>query len=364
MVIPAAVRELFSPAPGTIYLDTATYGLPPHPTVTAMQQALLSWQAGSADFREDWEPAGDQARAGFARLIGAGEDEIALVPTVSVGMGPVAAWLRAGDEVVVPDDEFVSVLFPLLVAEQRRGVVVRQVPYDRVAEAITGQTRLVAFSLVQSQGGRTADLPGICAAARQHGTRVLVDATHAIPFYRVAPYLPAIDALICHGYKHLLCPRGAGFCYVRRDAQEGFPPVNANWRSVDPHDARSFGGPLSLAPDARRFDISLDWLAWVGARASIALLWDWQEAGVLAAARQLAVDLARRLGEPAPGASVVSIPVADAAAAVTLLTAAGIKARARAGRIRMAPHVYNTPEQIDQVVSVLAPHVLQPSRVP
>jgi selenocysteine lyase/cysteine desulfurase len=355
----AAARRLFKPEPGTIYLDTGTYGLAPQPTVDAMHRALLAWQAGSADFREDWEPRGDESRQLFARLIGAGEDEIALVPTVSVGVGPVAAWLRAGDEVVIPDDEYTSVLFPLLVAEQQRGVVVRQVPFDRVADAITGQTRLVAVSLVQSQGGRTADLPAIVAAARQHETRVLVDATHGLPFYRVDALLSGIDALICHAYKHMLCPRGAAFLYVRRDVQADFPPIHANWSSIDARDSRSYGGPLTVARDARRFDVSLDWLAWVGARESVSLILQWQEEGVLAEARKLAIDLARKLGEPEPGASVVSVPVDDAEAVLAALRAEGIRAGAPAGRIRLAPHVYNTPEEIDRVVSVLTPFVLR-----
>lgn len=353
-----AVRELFEPEPGTIYLDTATYGLPPRPTVEAMRRALSAWQDGSADFVADWETAGDEARGFFARLIGAGDDEIALVPTVSVGVGPVVASLQAGDDVVVPDEEFTSVLFPLLVAEQRRGVVIRHVPFDRVAEAISGQTRLVAISLVQSQGGRTADLPAIGSAARQQGARLLVDATHALPFYPIADHLAEIDVMVCHAYKHLLCPRGAAFCYVRRDAQDAFPAVNAGWRSVEEIDSRAYGGPLTLAPDARRFDVSLDWLAWVGARQSLALLVEWQAAGVLAAARELAMDLARRLGEPPPEASVVSVPVADAGAVLALLRAAGIRAGAPAGRIRLAPHVYNTPAEIDQVVELLTPHVV------
>ncbi|MDQ3692492.1 MAG: aminotransferase class V-fold PLP-dependent enzyme [Chloroflexota bacterium] len=358
----AAIRALFKPEPESIYLDTATYGLLPSPTVAAMQRALLRWQAGSADFIAEWERAGDESRALFARLIGAGEDEIALVPTVSVGVGPMVASLAPGDEVVVPDAEFTSVLFPLLVAAESRGVIVRQVPFAGVAGAITGRTRLAAFSLVQSQGGRAADLAGICQAARQHGARVLVDATHAIPFYPVAGFLPAIDVLVCHGYKHLLCPRGAGFLYVRRDVQDALPPVHANWRSVATFDAGSYGGPLALAPDARRFDVSLDWLAWVGARQSLALLLEWQAAGALTAAHQLARELARQLGEPPPGASVVSCPVADAETVLTMLGRAGIRAGAPAGRIRLAPHVYNTAAEIDRVVSLLEPFVVGENR--
>jgi len=110
----AAIRGLFRPELGTIYLDAATYGLPPRPTVEAMARALTDWQSGRADWRRDWELAAEEARGFFAALIGATVEEIALVPTVSVGMGPMVASLRAGDEVVVPDDEFVSVLVPLL----------------------------------------------------------------------------------------------------------------------------------------------------------------------------------------------------------------------------------------------------------
>ena len=51
---------------------------------------------------------------------------------MSVGVGLVAAGLGPADEVVVPDDEFTSVLFPLLVARER-GATVREVPFDRLS---------------------------------------------------------------------------------------------------------------------------------------------------------------------------------------------------------------------------------------
>ena len=47
----------------------------------------------------------------------------------SVGVGVLAASLTERDEVVVPDDEFRSLLMPLLAAERARGVVVRRVPF-------------------------------------------------------------------------------------------------------------------------------------------------------------------------------------------------------------------------------------------
>src|SRR5438105_11218218 len=99
------IRALFEPAAGTIYLDAATYGLPARPTVEAMHVAIDEWQAGSADWVTAWDMRGDVCRAAFARLIGAPTDSVALIPSVSVGVATVAATLKAGDEVVVPDDE-------------------------------------------------------------------------------------------------------------------------------------------------------------------------------------------------------------------------------------------------------------------
>lgn len=351
------VRALFHPEPDTTYLDAATYGLPPLPTVRALEAATRDWQAGRANWREDWDRQGDVCRALFAQLIGAATEEIALVPTVSVGVAPVVAALNCGDEVVVPTDEFTSVLFPLLVASGNRGVVVREVPHETLPQAISHRTKLVAFSLVQSQGGRTAPLADICRAARASGARVLVDATHAIPFVPVAEHLAEIDFLVCHGYKHLLCPRGVGFLYVREDRWEEPPPIHANWRAADLLYKRSYGGPLTLAPSASRFDVSLDWLAWVGARQSLDLLLRWQQDGVLAPVLDLSARLASQLGLRPPSSSIVAVPVDDASAVLSMLAAAGVRAAAPADLIRLSPHVYNTAGDLDRVVDVLAPLV-------
>ena len=80
----ADVRALFEPAAGAIYLDSATYGLPPRPTVDALRQALADWQSGSANWVQDWDTRGEAARQAFATLIGASKERIALLPSVRV----------------------------------------------------------------------------------------------------------------------------------------------------------------------------------------------------------------------------------------------------------------------------------------
>lgn len=349
------IRSLFDPASGLIYLDAATYGLPPRPTVEALERALQRWQSGEADWVEEWDRKGDACRSLFASLIGGESEEIGLIPTASVGVGMVAASLPEGAEVVVPDDEFTSVLFPLLVAEERHQIRLRRVPFGELAEAIRPGTHLAAFSLTRSQDGETAALSEVVEAAHRHGARLLVDATHAIPFVPIQTRLGQIDYLVCHGYKHLLCPRGVAFFHVRRDRWGDMPPWFANWRSGDPVYARSYGGTLDhLAPDARRYDVSLAWHAWAGAEPSLALLREWQAAGALESVRALANRLAIALGRPIPDASIVSVRVADAEAAEASLARLGVRCAARGGNIRLSPHVYNTEAEIDRAVEALA----------
>jgi len=355
----AAARALFDPAPGTIYLDSATYGLPPRPTVEAMHRAVNEWQTGTADWVSAWDMRGEVCRASFAALIGVPSDSVALVPSASVGVGTIAASLTPADHVVVPDDEFTSLLFPILVAARERGVHVRAVPFEHLAESIEPTTTLVAFSLVQSQSGRTADLQAIVDVARAVEARTLVDATHAIPF---VPIDQPVDYLVCAAYKHLLSPRGVAFLYVAQDRWDDIGPWLANWRSTTNPYGQYYGGPLNLASTAARFDVSLAWFPWAGAAESLKLLVDWQRDGLL----QEVVGLARRLtdglGVPASGGVVVSVPVEDAEAVREDLAAAGIKAAVRAGSVRLSPHVYNTAQQIDRAASALARRVPEAAR--
>ncbi len=357
--IDASVRSLFEPAAGLAYLDAASYGLPPTPAVDAMDQALRDWRAGTGRWVDDWDRPADGARADFASLLGARTTDIALIPTVSVGMGLVAGSLRPGDVVVVPEDEHVSDLFPLLVAEQR-GAIVRQVPFDRVADAITDDVTLAAFSLVQMQTGRVADLASIRQRASDAGSRIFVDATHATPFVSTAEHIAGIDYLVCAAYKHLLGARGTSFMYVHEDRLGDITPTHANWRGATDPFMTFFGGPLTLADDASRFNVSLAWLPWVGTTAALPLVVAWQRDGTLEAARSLADAFYEAVGEEPRGSSLVCLSVSDTDAARAALEAARIKASVRGGAIRFSVHVWNTIDDVDRAVAAIQPFLRRP----
>ena len=352
----APLRALFEPAPGIAYLDTATYGLPPRPTVEALERALRLWRSGTGDWIEDWDRPSDSVRADFASLIGADEAEVATIPAASVGTGLVAAQLGQGDEVVVPADEFTSTLFPLLVAKER-GAVVREVPFEAVAASIRPSTTLVATSLVQMQTGRVADMAAIVSAAEPVGARILLDATQGVPAVDLGAVWPRIDVVVCSAYKHLLSPRGTAFLRVRPALWDQIPPLNANWRSATDPYGRYFGGPLTLPDDARRFDVSRGWFVWVGAAASLRLIADWHRAGAFASVRAIAQRLADAIGVPWHGSSLVCVPIANGDVATAALREQGIRASVRGTGIRFAVHVYTTDDDVARAAAAVGPLV-------
>jgi selenocysteine lyase/cysteine desulfurase len=339
------IAQLWDAEPG--YFDTASYGLPPRPAMDALQVVLADWRAGRTSW-EPWDLAVSRARETFARLVGVLASEVAVGAAVSAQLGLVASALPAKARVLVPDCEFTSNLFPWLV-QADRGIEVSAVPLARVAEAIDATTTLVAFSLVQSASGEIAPADDIVAAARHHGALVAVDATQAcgwLPFDATR-----FDAVAVHAYKWLMSPRGSSFLALSRDLQERVRPLAAGWYAgADPH-ASYYGPPLRLATDARRYDISPAWFSWVGTAPVLEVI---EQSGIPAIQAhnvRLAGRLRQGLGLPPGDSAIVSAAVPGAEAK---LGRAGIRASTRAGRTRLACHIYTTDQDVDDALTALA----------
>jgi len=338
-------REQWSPA--GVYLNTASYGLPPRDGFDALQEALADWRAGRTSW-EHWGESAERARRAFAVMVGAAPEQVAIGANVSVFMGLIAASLRDGARVVIPEVEFTSSLFPFLVQEAR-GVHVNVVAPTQLAEAIDEQTDLAVFSAVQMSTGEVADLDAIVAAAREHGTMTVVDATQAcgwLPFDA-----SRFDAVVCTAYKWLMSPRGTAFMYIGEDRLDAVMPHAAGWYAGEDVHSSYFGPPLRLAHDARRLDVSPAWFSWVGTAPALELI---NRIGVDAVYSH-DVALANRfragLGLQASGSAIVS---ADVPGGAERLKRAGIVAALRGGRLRASWHVYNSEADVDAALAALS----------
>ena len=247
--------------PDHVWLNTATYGLPPASAFDAFEAAAREWRHGRTGF-DGWDRSVGAARERFARLTGVGAGDVAIGSAVSPFAGLVAGELPAGARVLAVEGDFTSVLFPFL-AQEARGVRIELVPLERLAEAIAPAHDVVAFSAVQSADGRVADLAAVADAAAQHGVRTFVDATQAAGWLPLD--LAPFDFTATAAYKWLLSPRGTAFFTIRPERRDELVPHTAGWYAGEDVPSSYYGAPLRLAADARRFDTSPAWLNWVGA---------------------------------------------------------------------------------------------------
>ncbi|MEU5533383.1 aminotransferase class V-fold PLP-dependent enzyme [Streptomyces sp. NPDC020362] len=337
-------------APQNTYLNTATSGLLPARTVAALREAVAVRAEGRPldPLFEDVE----LARAAFARLAGVPVARVAAGPSVSTQTALVATSLPAGAEVLTAEGDFTSVVNPFYA---RGDLKVRAVPLERLAESVRPGTALVAVSAAQSADGRIADLPALREAARTHGARTYVDYSQA------AGWLPmqaeANDFTVSTTFKWLLGPHGAAFLVVPED-HGGVCPLLAGWVAAEEPWSSCYGPVTELAHSARRFDVSPALFTYTGVRHSLALI---EELGV-AAVQAHDLALADRFREglaalgheplPAPASPIVSVPgLGDRQPE---LSHAGIEVSNRAGNLRAAFHLYNTPADVDRLLTVLS----------
>lgn len=344
----AAARSQFAPVPG--YLNAASMGLPPRGVVQAMSGALQEWTQGTAG-PAGYDDAVARSRSLFADLVGVRADQVAIGSQVSVTAGTVAASLPDGAQVLCVDGDFSSMVHPFLVHADR-GVTVRHVPLDALADAVRASTALVAFSGVQSACGSVADTSAVVEAAAAHGAVTFCDLTQA------AGWMPVdasrYDITVTSAYKWLCAPRGSTFTTLGDDVAERLPlrPVNAGWYAGDDVWGSCYGPGMRLAADARRFDVSPAWLAWVGTVPALELFCSLDVAEVRAWDGALADSLLVGLGLEPQGRAVVSLED-PTGRLLERLTAAGLSVAGRAGRVRLAFHLWNDEGDVERALTAL-----------
>lgn len=327
------------------YLNTASLGLPLDTTLTAVRAHLDDWEAGRCE-PPAFDTDVDRSRAAYAELVGVDATAVAVHAQVSVITGLVAASLPDRARVLCAEEDFTSVLFPFLVDPR---LAVRTVPLEQLLDSITPDTDLIAVSAVQSADGRRLDLGDLASAAIDAGARTYVDLTQAAGWTTVDA--GRFDVTACGAYKWLCCPRGAALMTVDESALDWLVPRAANWYAGTERWGASIYGPgLELPEDARRFDTSPAWIAWVGAAPVLELLAGTGPSAIEAHDVGLANQVRAGLGLPPSDTAIVSLEIAGG---TQVLTDAGIRCAGRAGKVRLSFHLYNTAEDVAAVLELL-----------
>jgi selenocysteine lyase/cysteine desulfurase len=374
----ARYRDEFPIFRDRIYLNTCSLGPLGERSRRKVVEFLDLWQArGAAAWYDVWWQALGDLRRRYARVIGAGPQEIALAPSISAAVTPLAESLDYArrPRVVVTALDFPTVVYQWL-AKAGRGVEVVvvdspdgvSVPVEAIARAIDDRTALVATSHVYFRTGAIQDVRALADAAHARGALCLIDAYQSIGQIPVDVTALGADAVVGGGLKWLLGGPGIAFLYVREELARRLEPTVAGWfghRDQFAFNARA----LERHEDARRFELGTPALAAIYAQ--LGGLEYIEEVGVPEIRRVTAAlteDLIARavaMGlEPhvaataATRSAIVMIPARDPAASVRALARDGIVADARPEHVRLSPFFYNVQDDhvraLERLASTLA----------
>ncbi|MDA8310732.1 MAG: aminotransferase class V-fold PLP-dependent enzyme [Actinomycetota bacterium] len=240
----AECKEEYLGDTGRTYLDTATKGMPPNESLTAMQDYYRALR------RQDSRSATDQtisilehlgeARRRAAALINASEEEIALVESTQQGIRVIAEALRLapGSRVVTSDVEFLATVVPwrsLAGSAIRLEVVpgcAGAISLEALEASLTSETRVVCVSATQEVSGATLDLVELGRICRSHGVVSIVDATQYLGPRMLDVERTDLDCVVVGGSKWLCNPFGLGFLCVRAPLLEELRPYTYGYMAL------------------------------------------------------------------------------------------------------------------------------------
>jgi len=360
----------------TVYLNNASIGPIPERTRRVLDEFTAKRTAPHLLPDRELQAGLQAAREAIARLLNAEPAEIALATNTSHGLNLAARALplQPGDVVLVSDREFPANVYPWLLLK-KQGIEVELAPCaaegwpdeDYLVERLHDpRVRVLAVSFVQFANGYRADLGRLGAACRANGTFLVVDGIQGVGNSTLDVRETPVDILACGGQKWLLSPWGSGFVYVRRELISALEPAVTGWMAFEGTDdfSRLTEYNPTFRPDARRFEmVTLPFQDFHGMTTSVGMLAELGVDDIAQYARTLHEPVLRwadengiRVVSPSDEAhrsAIVCLAPAHPAEAYHALKRAHVVCSLREGAIRLAPHCYNTVEEMERVVDVL-----------
>lgn len=369
-----------------IFLNAASYAPLPHRALAAVSDHDRRHAAGQLT-EADFLPPLAAARSAVADLIGATTREIALVPNTNVGVNIAAAIVRQlptlGDErrtILLSRGEFPANVYPWLALE-RAGFKVEFIDTDAlgclredvlIEKLKSGDVIAVAVSAVQFASGYRADLDAIGAACKAADVFLAVDGIQSVGAVPIDLRSLHVDVLACGAQKWLCSPYGSGFTFVAARWIEKLPPDLPGWLSYQgSYDyTKLVDYDTQLWNDARRFEVgTLAFQSFAGMAESMTLFLDvgvdriWShirslQEPLLAFADEHDITVVSPRDEK-HRSGIIALRMPDNDLAYTTLRVSGVICAVRENAVRIAPHFYNTREEIDRVVKLLTRSMAQ-----
>ena len=234
-----------------VYLDNAATSQRPLSVVEKWEQITLKSNANlhravhklAADATAEYEGA----RQAAADFIGAGDaHEIVFTSGATAAINLVAfcfgeAFIKAGDKIIVSEEEHHSNIVPWQMMAQRKGAVLKVLPVDDNGQLRVdmlddmlsdGKVRLLSVAHISNVLGIVNPVEEIIAKCHKYGCAVLVDGAQGIVHQKVDVTAMGCDFYAFSGHKLYAAP-GTGVLYAKKEWLDAFPPYMGGGEMIE-----------------------------------------------------------------------------------------------------------------------------------
>jgi len=368
----AEVRSHFIIDKDITYMNNASLGMPPLGVLKSINNGYEAISKEPLHGKHDLQDSiSKSVIPKLAKTFGVDEDEIVLTRNASEALDIQAhsVKLKKGDEIIISSQEHPAGLRPWLVRQKNDGIKIKTVfipsplksvtdTVSRLSNAITSKTKAISFCHV-TRGGHLYPVKEIVDMAKERNLLTLVDGAQAAGQFPINLNKVRCDAYSVSLHKWILAPAGTGFLFINKEAREKIisPFIyekNQISPGFDPPGTKDF--PVRAA-----IGTALDYINNIGLiniEKRCRALSNYLKKGLIQ------IDGVKILSSPinklsAPGSTIFEKAGLDAFKSVPMIENminTHIDEHVRDGHnaIRVSTHIYNTKQQIDQLLEALS----------
>lgn len=263
-------RSRFSLPKNQTYLNCAYMSPLPKVVEKAGLQAVMRKRNPISISPSDFFTDAKKLRTEFGKLVNCFPNRVAIIPSASYGISTVAQNIpiNKGEEIMVMGEQFPSNVYPWQRLASKTGAIVKTIeaPVDlqdrgrewnqKVLAAINSKTRVVAMGNVHWADGTLFNLQAIRNRTKEVGALLIIDGTQSVGALPIDVAVLQPDALVCAAYKWLLGPYAIGMAYFGDAFLDGIP-LEENW--ITRLGSEEFSGLVKYEqhyqPGVTRFDM-------------------------------------------------------------------------------------------------------------
>lgn len=368
----SSYRSLFPVLSEYVHVASCSQGAIAHP----VSQAIEDYHNQLLSSGTNWKQATlklEATREKFAKLINAEPDEIAILTSVSDALSAVATSLPyhpSKNEIILTDMDFPTVGH-VWYAQEKYGATVSLMrsldgvlPLEQYEKDVTERTLLTCISHASYNNGIAQNLKDIADIVHKKGSLLFVDASQSAGHIPIDVKEMNIDMLSTVTRKYMLGIPGVAFLYMKKNLAEQVKPRHTGWFGQESETKFNIFHS-TYAPGARRFETGTpSFISVYAAHAALNLLLDVRVSVIHSYLKELSrftkefgLQSGLQINRPFDTeitSGITSFYMANASEIEQRLKEKNILVSTRNDVIRVAPHFYNTKEEVAYAITELS----------